>query len=105
MFARLVRFVADSLDRRGVDDVAVNHTSYAQGELYRITTGHQPNHIHDVPATRFFGSVSLPWSQEPPSHILDVDRPEPHVVSDYGRMRRGEGLWGMEPLYPEGETT
>lgn len=100
IFRRLLRDRAESLDRLGVDEVMPPRVP--DDILWRIQSEHVPMHTGAQAVTMFHGDLPSPVVASPP-RSLPVDSPPELVISHYARTAKGEGMWGLEPIIPEGE--
>jgi hypothetical protein len=98
IFKRLLRPNAESVDRPGVDEIS---PAMRETALWNVAQS-VPNTRTGRPGGTFRGSLTGPIPISPAPY-LDPD-PGPDLrVSNYNRARHGEGLFGIEPLIPEGE--
>ena len=100
IFKRRIREDAASLDRPGIDEFS---PPLIDDELWKIAGEHVPMSMHNVGGGVFYGDLVSPVSQSPPAPLA-TDAPPPIIDTHYARARHGEGLWGTQPLIPEGET-
>ena len=107
IFRRLLRTNATSVDRPGVDEVSppIDREDVGGSVEWFIHEEHTPNRMGAQRGHVFRGSLVGPLVQiDPRPIIVPPDaRPTPQVAH-YGRARHGEGLFGLQPLIPEGET-
>lgn len=100
IWKRLVRNPARSVDRAGADQISPGRI---HDPLWPITQEHTPLRTHDRGVNFVRGSIPSPQNIIPPIPLPSSDDVTVQVAAG-GRFRHGEGLWGIEPLIPEGET-
>lgn len=100
VFARLFRPNAQSVDRPGVDEMAAFASPH---DPLWIVGQTPPARRSSRPSTSFHGDLVGPGRVGGPAPTMDPSSPPTPTVTFYARARHGEGLFGMEPLIPEGE--
>lgn len=99
MWRRLLRPNAQSVDRTGIDEIS---PPQELDDPRRYVERTPPNNFHAIPATIFRGTVPGPRRLSRPVQLPRDGKPDLRTTY-YSRARHGEGLFGIEPLYPEGE--
>jgi hypothetical protein len=99
LFRRLLRPNAQSVDRPGVDEFSPALRRHSQTEYVERTP---PNTRTAKAVSVFRGTIVGPNRLSRPA-FLGTGSPPDLRASYYTRARHGEGLFGIEPLIPEGE--
>lgn len=102
LFRRLIRPNAAPIDAPWPDEASPPQGPLTD-PLWRVETSPVARRS-GIPVTMFRGDLPAPVGG-PPITPIHLDRPTDVRAANYAKARHGVGLFGIESLIPEGETS